>query len=295
MTTPKQQIAFPEVAVIRKGAARKNTRKNGRTVATVGDDLQDRFRVVFFPGVDPAILDAFLEACETLTPTRIRAMLPFRSVWQAFSSYNEAHSSGRMIARADDERYLSLRDPRTGNYLVRAGKPHRPYTPGEGIAYERDGRTYELKFKPTSRLRLFLPEIGRLVTFTLKTTSFYDRENLKEQLGAIQAVAEALSGENAPGGNAAGIPFTVYRAEREVLWNRPDGGALRVSKWLVHLEPDPGWAAAATGRLARFALSGVLSPAPLRPLEVSGSPGEIEEEDAEENETEAGEDLGVDG
>jgi len=110
-------------------------------------------------------------------------------------------------------------------------------------------------------------------------------------------VAKALSGNaaggNASGGNAAGIPFTVYRAEREVLWNRPDGGALRVSKWLVHLEPDLAWAVAAAGRMARFALSGVLSPAPLQPLELSGPPGEVEEE--EEAETEAREELVVDG
>ena len=254
MQTTKLSIAFPEVGVIRKGAEKAD---NG----VVGKDLNDRFRVVFYPGAGE-IAAAFFAAYDTYQPHTIRAMAPFRSVWDAWSNYNEAYNAGRMIAQADDEHYIVLRDPLTGEYQVRNGEPHRPYTPGEGIAYERNGKRIVLKLKPTGRLRLFLPELGRMVTLTLKTTSYYDRLNVQGHLGAIQAIAEALNG-----GNAAGIPLVIYRAEREVTWNKPDGGALRVKKWLVNIEADAEWVKAATQRLSRFALTGEMPVGLLQPVD----------------------------
>jgi len=123
MQTTKLSIAFPEVGVIRKGAEKAD---NG----VVGKDLNDRFRVVFYPGAGE-IAAAFFAAYDTYQPHTIRAMAPFRSVWDAWSNYNEAYNAGRMIAQADDEHYIVLRDPLTGEYQVRNGEPHRPYTPGE--------------------------------------------------------------------------------------------------------------------------------------------------------------------
>ncbi len=210
MTTEKLTIAFPEVGIICKGAQKQKRTIDGWKVETVGKDLSDRFRVTFYPGTED-IAARFFAVYDTFTPHNIRAMLPFRSVWNAWSRANEAYNFGRLIAKADDDRFITLRDPLTSEYIVRNGEPHRPYTPGESIDYERKGKQYKLKLRPTGRLRLFLPEIGRLVTFTLKTTSFYDCLNIEQHLGALQAIADALNG-----GNAAGIPIHVYRAEREV-------------------------------------------------------------------------------
>lgn len=267
MTTPKLSIAFPEVAQIRKGGAKV---KNDKGIEVVGKDLNDRFRVVFYPGVAADIQAAFYRTYDTYTPHRIRAMTPFRSVWEAWSWANEAHNAGRMVAKADDEKYIVLRDPLSGEYIVRDGEPHRPYTPGEVVTYERNGKQYSLKLKSTSRLRLFLPEIGRLVTFQLKTTSYYDRLNIGEQLGAIQAIADALNA-----GNAAGIPFYVYRAEREVTWNKPDGGALRVKKWLINIEADPAWVETAVKRMSDFALTGAMR-VPLVPQLTAEIAGQVD-------------------
>lgn len=267
MTTEKLTIAFPEVGIIRKGGQKQKRMVDGREVETVGKDLSDRFRLTFYPGAEE-IAATFFSLYDTFTPHRIHAMVPFRSVWDAWSRANEAYNSGRLIAKADDNHFIMLRDPLTGEFIIRNGDPHRPYTPGECIEYERKGKGYKLKLRPTGRLRLFLPEIGRLVTFTLKTTSFYDCLNVEQHLGALQAIADALNG-----GNAAGIPIYVYRAEREVVWNRPDGGAQRVSKWLVHVEPDPDWVKAAIRRLANFAFTGEMR-SPLLPEQA----GEIMDE-----------------
>ena len=276
MNTPRLQIAFPEVALIRKGSKKKPGKSHdGRDIEVVGDDLKNLLRVEFCPGVDEKIVAAFFDCYKTFTPDRIRAMVPFRSVWKAFTSFNEAYNAGRRIAQADDEHYLMLRI--NGEYEVRNGEPFRPYHPGDLIRYERNGQSFALKLKPTNRLRLFLPEVGHLVNFTLKTTSFYDRENIKQQIGAIQAIADALNG-----GNAAGIPFYVYRFEREVTWNRPGGSALRVKKWLIHIEADPDWVQAAIARMSNFAFTGQAFSGPVKPLELTTDP---EAEDDEEDET----------
>jgi hypothetical protein len=272
MITEKLQIAFPEVGIIRKGGQKQKRIVDGREIETVGKDLSDRFRVTFYPGTED-IATRFFNAYDTFTPHHIRAMIPFRSVWDAWSQANEAYNFGRLIAvrtssPADDDRFITLRDPLTGEYIVRNGEPQRPYIPGESIDYQRKGKQYSLKLRPTGRLRLLLPEIGRLVMFTLKTTSYYDCLNIEQHLGALQAIADALNS-----GNAAGIPIHVYRAEREVTWNQPDGGAQRVKKWLVHIEPDPEWVKAAVRRLAEFAVTGEmrLPLLPERPGEIAGS------------------------
>lgn len=281
-TTPKQSIAFPEVALIRKG--------NPKTASGVGKDLNDKFRVQFYPGVDPAIVKTFTDAYPG-QPTRIRAFIPFPHISEAFSSFNEAHNAGRMIAQADNEHFLMKRNPLTGQYEVRNGEPFTPFQPGEKIAYtNHQGKTIELPVKTTNRLRLVIPEIvmtGRLVTFTFKSTSVYDKFNLEQQLGAIQALANTLNR-----GNAAGIPFWLYRAEREITWNKPDGSASRIKKWLVHLEPDAEWVKNAWQRMSNMALTGGAAfslPAPDVPLEVDDDFGD----DPEDDEVDFSDDNGV--
>lgn len=276
-TTPKQSIAFPEAALIRKGTA-KQIGQNGKE--TVGKDLNDKFRVQFYPGVDPAIVKTFTDVYG-LTPQRIKAFIPFPHISEAFSSFNEAHNAGRMIAQADHDHYLMKRNPLNGQYEVRNGEPYTPFQPGEKISYtNHQGKIIELPIKATNRLRLVIPEVvmtGRLVTFTFKSTSVYDRFNLEQQLGAIQALANTLNR-----GNAAGIPFWLYRAEREITWNKADGSASRIKKWLVHLEPDAEWVKSAFERMSKFALTGSNAPAlptPEEPLEVDDDFGDDPEED----------------
>ena len=255
--TRKTSISFPVVATIRKGGPKRKVKKNGRVVETVGKDLNNRFRVSFAPGTDD-IRKKFLEVYKTLEPERIYAIIPYTSVWDAWEFFYEAHASGRMIARADEEHFISLRNPLTGEYEIIGGKPFRPFDPrkGEAITYQRGSKQYSLPMKAIGRLKLFLPHLEELVAFELKTTAVYDKFNIEQQLGAIQAVAASVNG-----GNAAGIPIIIYRSIGTVVWNRGDG-ATRLEKWLVNIKADPDWVKTTVRRLSTYAFTGK-SPAAL--------------------------------
>jgi hypothetical protein len=278
MNTRKLQRAFPTVATIRKGGPKKpGVNKRGQAIEVVGDDLKDRFRVVFAPGIDEQIKTDWIKLYQTDQPTRIRAMICFPTVWEAWDCFNEAYNAGRLVARADETHFLVLRDALSGAYTVQNGEPFTPYKPGMKISYEREGRSFELPMRSTGRLRLFLPELGRMVYFELKTTSFYDCQNITNQLAGIQGIADALNR-----GNAAGVPFYIYRKEQSITWNKPGGGALRVSKWLIQLEVDPAYVGSAIKRMSDFALTGSSAVGALPSGEIAGEVNPEEPEIDEE-------------
>lgn len=262
MTTPRMQFSFPVVAQIRKGAPKQpGKNRKGEDILVVGPDLKDRMRVAFLPGAEeyralfiaghPELAGQAPESLKTLTVHRVRAMIPFAKVWEGLETWSEAYQAGRMVLRANDKQVITRRDPSTGEYLVRDGEPFEAFVPGQPIVYERDGRRFELRTRTTTRLKLFLPDLGRMVMFELKSTSFYDSVNLKQNLGAIQLLADMLNG-----GVAGGIPFFVYRVEQQVTWNKPGGQAQRVPHWIYQIEVDPDWVKAATQRMTGYALTG---------------------------------------
>lgn len=286
MSNPRQSVAFPEVAVIHKGTPKK--RQDGRE--TLGTDLNEALRVHFLPGTESA-RQAWHEkhAAELkeygagyVTPNgyevkRLRAIIPANKVWDAWDYGNEAYTAGRRIALANDERYLIRRNPVTGEYIVKDGEPFMKFTPGDVIRYQNNGRDYEVKMKTHGRLRLVMADMieqGQLVQFILKTTSYYDCENIKRQLAGIQAIADTVNN-----GSAAGVPFWIYRQQQEVTWNKPDGSAKRISKWFINLQPDPEWVKAAFARMNQFALTGQTLVSAFLPEMVSGSVNPEEEDD----------------
>lgn len=278
MVTPRQSVSFPDVAVIHKGTPKQIIEKDGRPVEIQGKDLNNKFRVHFLPGTDDVRRDwhtkhaaEFKEYGPKFTiPSgyeveSLRVVIPAPSVWEAWSYGNEAFSSGRRIALADDEHYITYRDPATGEYLIRDGKPFKKFTPGDTISYTHNGREIVLPMKSHGRLRLVLEDMvnaGHLVQVILKTTSFYDCGNINRQLAGIQSLADSISG-----GNAGGIPLLIYRAEQEVTWNKKDGGASRIKKWFINLKADPNWVKFAFSQLGKHALSApgmnmLMAPAP---------------------------------
>ncbi len=241
--TRKQNTAFPEVGTIHKGEPKQGNR--------FGADLEERFRVEFSPDTIDAQM-RFYAAYGKYYPTEIRAMIVTPSVWDGWYFANETYTkSGQMIAAADDERFLHIRNPVTGEKIVNQGEPFTPYTPGDFYEYERHGKTYRAKLRPYGRLYLFLPELQTPNVLTLKTHAFYDRINIEKQLGAIQGLANALNN-----GNAAGIPIRVFRRKGWVTWNKPGGGAIRTEKWLVNIEPTKVWMEKAMRQLTNFASFG---------------------------------------
>ncbi len=258
--TRKTSLAFPTIGQIRKGAPKiKKEKPDGKVYEVVGPDLGEFFRVHFFPGNGGA--DAIFAReykCEGTNDFKvkvIKATCTFESVWKSWECYNEAYQAGRLIAQADDEKFLRFEDPATREVLVKNGhvvghdgrltQEIRPFVPGEVISYSRGDRNFLLKIKPYGRLRLWLPIFQRLVTIELRTTAFYDRVNIEGQLSAIQGIADALHH-----GNVAGIPLLVYRKLGDVLRPNDDGKSwTRDQKWLINIEVDPEWVAEAMNKL----------------------------------------------
>jgi len=265
--TIKSTASFPEVARIRKGSAQ--TQKDGKT--QIGKDLGQKLRIAFEPGNDE-IARRFEEMHGGFLVDRIHAMIPF-DMNLCWSHGYEAYSSGGRVALVDDEteNYIMLRNPNTFEYEVLDGQPEKKFIRGESIQYERNGKTYKLAIKPFSRLKLFLPELERFVFVLLQSTSFYDRENLKAQLSAIQMIADTVNH-----GSVSGIPFDIYRMPKSVLW-KSDSGAKRVEKWLLNIEIDPSWVSRATQRMGALAMSfGQL------PMLIEGTDDPDSDEDDEE-------------
>lgn len=267
-----RDVAYPTVAHIRKGKPKIKVTKGDRTYEQLAPkaDLNQKFRVHFLPGTDnfkelygrfhPGALVKYPDnstIADGYEVTEIRAIVPVRDIWKAWRKGYVAHNDSREIARTDEygHHFITKRDPLTGKYLVRRGEPFTPFTPGETINYQKNGKDIELKFTPYGQLRLVCSDMiaggGQLVEFELKTTSFYDCQKLEAQLAGISALADAASGAN-----AAGIPLRIFRMEEEVLWNKPDGGGARVKKWLVNIQADPAWVKNTFNRLGQMALAG---------------------------------------
>ena len=234
ISTRKQQIDFPTVAIIRKGAPKQPKMP--------GKDLNEKFRVVFEPGME-TYAKKFHEIYETYQPEVINAMLPFADIEQCYEVSNEAYQAGMLVFKAINGRVIVHRDPETSEYLVRGGEAQKDgvsleYDPFEQTTINytgHDGSQKSLPIKTQTRLKLFIPEMGDFVWFLLKTTSYYDSLNIQNNLAAVQAVAQA-----ATGGSVAGVRINVFRAQQDILWNSPNGPR-RIKKWLVQVKVDPDW------------------------------------------------------
>ena len=264
-TTVRQSAAFPTVAILRKGGPK--VVREGKEV--FGPDLNDRFRVDWLPGVDPAIRKMFEDIYKTDQPHSLRAMIAFPNVFQAWDTTNEAYWGTSRFAQADSECYKSLYDPFTWQPIIVHGEPFKPFIAGEVLTFKnKQGEPRAFKLKPTTRFDLFLPElVGCFVTFQIKTKASGDLINLRRNLAAIQAAADALGQRT----GAAGIPIIVSRREDTVLWHKAPGQTVPVKKWLIDIRPDAAskWARTFAERLSALALA--------MPLAVEEDPSEDED------------------
>jgi hypothetical protein len=268
----RQAAAFPEVAIIRKGTPKRKGKPgtNGRETWIQGTDLKGKFRIQFQPGADEARkrFHALHEKeykqygpnfaiPDGYEVKEIRGVIPFADAFYGWYWRNEAYNSGRLIAAADDQYYITKRDPLNGEYIIRDGVyvndgvSRLRYAIGDRIEYKRGDRNHVLPVKFHGRLRVLLPELDMLASFTLKTTSWYDLTTIEASLGAIQEMANMVNN-----GMAGGIPFWMYRAENDVAWNHADGTASRTKIWSVYLRIDEVAVKALLRRLTNFALTG---------------------------------------
>lgn len=304
--TPRQQEAFPQVAVIRKGTPKIEMNKNGSKFFGLGTDLKDRFRFEFLPGTE-SVKDIF----KTLHPPEyvkydltyrrpgtyatpdgfemktIRAIVPCRNILDSFQWANVVNNAGTQIAEANDEQYLWEKNPlNTREYFVKNGQPFKAWNNGDTITYDKQGKKIVLPFKTSIRMNLFLPELERWVYFTLKSVSYYDRLQMNAQLHGIQFWADTLNG-----GNAAGIPLLIYRREQSVTWNKPDGSAQQTKQWLINIEADPEWVKWATAQMSNHAF-GMSAPkmlnAPIPEVPLIGAQNPADDGDFEDIEHDLG-------
>jgi hypothetical protein len=236
----KNELSFPEIGQLRKGAA--------KTTNMPGVDLGTRFRVVFYPGNDESQKD-FIAAFNSLEPESVVATLPFNAIEEVWDTWYEAYTAGRMVARADGERFIRWVDTKTGEVKVNGGAPYTAFTPGMklGSYTDRNGKEVDITAKPVGRLKLVIPALARMAFLTLMTTSIYDVVNISQQLGALMAIT---------GGRVAGVPLRITRRMREITWVKKDGTATRVKKGLVSVEADPDWVKKMLLHMASNALPG---------------------------------------
>jgi len=219
---------FPEIGQIRKGAP-----KNDK--GYVGKDL-DYFRVEF----DEQEKDAakLFNSIYGDKPQEIIVVLAFDEVDRVWDAYLEAYTAGRMVARSDGEKYLYLVDTKTGEVVVKNGKPFKAYVEGESvgtITNETTKKVEQIKMRPVGRLRVVIPELRRLAYLTVLTTSIHDIVNISSQIKAIAAIN---------GTKISGIRMTLKRRPKEISTPRPDGSRARYTKWLLSIEADPDWVGA---------------------------------------------------
>jgi hypothetical protein len=280
MTDNIEQMEFPELGTIRKGmpkkkVIRKDKKGNEYDAWTFGDDLKEFFRVSFAPGTEEE-----KEKFKTIYPDsykvfgdkyaendgfllkKIHAIMPCRDVSMAWKWANIAYDgSTRKMAEADDTHYITKRDPTNGKYIVKNGLPYTPFEHGETITYMKGEKEIVLPIKTNCSLILFLPDLGEWGSFTFKSTAYYDRIHINKQLATIQMLANLYAN-----GNVGGVPFYIYRSEKQLVWNKPDGSAMPVKKWLINVKADSRWVESMTRKMSNFQFTDDYQKAALLPI-----------------------------
>lgn len=214
---------LPQIGILRKGASKP---EDGRGP---GRDLGDHFR---FDTQDAEAAEAFRRSYPE-KPNRIRVMLPYASVEENFSTWQEDWSFGSLKHRCDGETCVrSLQSDGT---------------------YSTDPVPCPGGCKPSGRLLVVIPELERLACVMVLTTSKHDIIELTSNLEAIQALR----------GDLRGIPLILSRGKRMVSvpeidtkTKKPTGKRQRREKWLLSIEAAKDWVQLQLTEMKRAALPG---------------------------------------
>ena len=236
-------LSFPEIGQIRKGAK--------KTDNAPGKDLT--YLRVEFDENEKETSDKFFSIYGK-TPSEIRIILPFNEIPRMWDAWLEGYTAGRMVARSDGEHFTYLIDTNTGEILVKGGVDiktgmPKPYVDGQVVGYWKDkrGKNNPIFCKPTGRLKVIVPELGRAAYLTVMTTSTHDIVNISAQLDAFKTVNNGL---------IAGIPLILRRRPKKISCPNADGTRARRVKWMLSIEADPQWMSKMIGHLNSLALPG---------------------------------------
>jgi hypothetical protein len=174
-------------------------------------------------------------------PAVLRVLLPFRTVNENFQYCREAYVAGGLLHRCSvnddwENRRVQFQRDASGKTVIHSGVPVKVCNGEEVGQYKKRDGTGEVVpvfCKPVGRLKVILPQLQRMVFFTVLTSSIHDIENLRGELQAY---------ENMGPKGLAGIPLILKRVPRKISTPSKEG-RVRREKWLIHVEVDPSWAA----------------------------------------------------
>jgi len=213
-------LSFPLIGHIRKGAEKKPN--------APGRDLS--FFRVEFGEEEKRASQLFVEAYGD-HPTWIRVYFPFDDIDQVWSAWLEGYTAGRLVARADGEKYLYIAGNVGEPPRVLHGEPYTPYVEGEPIPDVSDYKGKPIYCKPKGRLKVIVPELKRAAYLLFQTGSKHDIMSIDEQLKAFKEVND---------NKFSGIPFILRRRPKEISVPRDDK-MIRMTMSLVSIEADPSW------------------------------------------------------
>lgn len=206
--------SFPRIGELRKGAEKPKTGNRP------GADLK-YFR---FTSKNDEALESFNRAYPS-EPNAINVFLPFNTTDENFEAWQEEWGAGSLKHRCDGKTAVRWQTPQ-GTYS------HDPIPCPGGC-------------KQVGRLKVIIPELGRLAYVVVLTTSIHDIMEIHANLSAYEALRDGLQG----------IPFILSRVPRMISTpSGKDGKRARREKWLIHIEAAPAWVNAQLSVMQRKAL-----------------------------------------
>lgn len=227
---------FPKIGTIRKGDSKESGKPLNKR------DLGPFFRVVF-NGTDERTIEAqerFIARYGSLQPDEIDAVFTVDSPEEGntWRFWLEAYDKGALVLQTDGEWIQYQRDRKTGLAVVRNGRHvetgnRMPYDGRPAYSYYSKKNKVDVPVYPTAHgyLRIIVPALRRLAYLELRTTSFWDCDNIDCNLNAIVSTHGSLKG----------IPCIVRRRLTPV--SKPLGNGKRFwdDEWLVFVEAAPEW------------------------------------------------------
>lgn len=205
-----KNAALPIIGVLRKGDEKKTKNAPGKDLTY--------FR---FTSEDPEALQVFYDNYPD-EPRQINVFLPHKNTDDNMDSWIEKWVAGGLVYRSDGENIVVWRNDK-GHYSTESKPDPKPSIDDNGKRSDGSGHV--------GRLSIIVPELGRLATVTVLTTSKNDIINLTRQLRNYEMMT----------GDLRGIPFVLTRRRYKISTPGENGKRVRREKWLLAIETQPQW------------------------------------------------------
>lgn len=197
--------ALPKVGTLRKGGPKPDERH-------IGPDLKH----LRFTSDDPEMVKRFTDAYGD-QPKEVNVFFLFNDIDDIFSAWREHWLAGGLQHRCDGQTCVLWLDPKTNEY-----KTDTIPCP------DKDKPDKQKRCKPIGRLSVLIPELQKLATVSVLTSSKHDIMSIQQSLEAAKLLQQ---------NKLAGIPFILCRKEREISTPGDGNKRARRKKSLLFIEP----------------------------------------------------------